>query len=115
LYSVLYLSSQLGYYVSPKKSQLAPVQKMIHLGFGIDSSTSSFFLPEKKRAKFRGLRERLLANKEASLHDIQSFVGKCNSLRLVFPAASLFTRGCCNLMAKLDDVSPSPLSVDILE
>jgi hypothetical protein len=115
LYCVLYFSSHLGYYVSSKKSQLVPVQKMVHLGFGIDSLTSSFFLPEKKRLKFRGLHERLLTNKEATLHDMQSFVGKCNSLRLVFPAASLFMQGCCNIMRLLDDVALASLAGDILE
>ena len=115
MYCALFLSSRLGYYVSPKKSQLDPVQRMIHLGFGIDSTTSSYFLTEKRRLKFRGLRERLLSEKVATLHDIQSFVGKCNSLRLVFPAASLFSRNCCTFMRDLSDTASSPLPESVLE
>jgi hypothetical protein len=105
----------LGYFVSPTKSQLIPTTDMIHLGFGINSVTSSFYLPEKKRAKFRGLRERLLSSGMASLHDIQSFVGKCNSLRLIFPAASLFSRQCSGLIRALPEVGSVPLSTDALQ
>jgi hypothetical protein len=88
---------------------------MVHLGFGIESVTSSYLLTEKRRLKFCGLRERLLTEKVATLHDIQSFVGKCNSLRLVFPAASLFTHSCCTFMKDLSDTSASLLPGNVLE
>jgi hypothetical protein len=38
-----------GYFVSVKKSVLQPTQKLIHLGFEVDSVTSSFAVPERKR------------------------------------------------------------------
>lgn len=85
----------------------------MHLGFGIDSTSSSFFLPEKRRLKFRGLRERLLTTGLATLHDMQSFIGKCNSLSLVFPAFNLFTRECRLLLQSLGE-SPAHLSSSVL-
>ena len=93
LYALLYESMILSYTISHKKSTLMPVQRIIHLGYGIDNATASFFLPDKLRAKFRLCRDRLLSSRRATLHDIQSFVGKCNHLRLVFQAASL-SRSC---------------------
>jgi hypothetical protein len=87
---------------------------MVHLGFGIDSRDSSFFLTDRTRRKFAGLRERLLSTKQANLKDIQSFVGKCNHLRLLFPATSLFTIRCRRLEPSLTD-EPSSLSQDVLD
>ena len=104
----------LGYYISPTKSTVVPTQEMIHLGFGINSKTSSYFLTDKYRRKFQVCRSALLASKTASLKDIQKWVGKCNHLRLLFPASSLFTFQCRQLMSTLDD-APKPLSPLALE
>ena len=90
-------------------------QEMVHLGFGTDSTTSGFFLPEEKRVRFRDLHERLLLEGQATLHDVQGFVGRCNSLRLAFPAASLFMHQCCLIMNELTDVSSSMLPAVVVE
>ena len=90
-YVHLYIAAQLGYYISPTKSTLVPTQSMVHLGFGIDSVTSSYSIKEKFRSKFRKCREELLERGSASLLDMQRWVGKCNHLRLLFPGNSLFT------------------------
>ena len=50
----------LGYFVSPTKSQLDPVQDIIHLGLGVNSVIAAYYLPEKFRGKFRELRDRLV-------------------------------------------------------
>ena len=91
-----------------------PTQRMIHLGFGIDSSTSTYFITDRMRTKFRGLRDQLLSAKVANLKDIQRFVGKCNHLRLVFPASSLLTIRCRRLESSLAEV-PSPLPADVID
>ena len=75
---------------------------MTHLGFGIDSVTSSYSIKEKFRAKFRLCREELLERGSANLLDLQRWVGKCNHLRLLFPGNSLFTIEARRLMAGLD-------------
>ena len=114
LYALLYESMILGYTISHKKSTLAPVQRLVHLGYGIDNAIGSYFITDKLRAKFRLLRDRLLTTRQATLHDIQSFVGKCNHLRLVFQAASLFTFRCRELIPSLSDAL-SPLSDAVIE
>ena len=77
---------------------------MIHLGFGIDSSSSSFYITDKCRRKVASLRDELLARQTANLHDLQRWVGKCNHLRLVFPAVSLFTFACRQQMPLLGEL-----------
>ena len=75
---------------------------MVHLGFGIDSVTSSYSIKEKFRAKFRKCREELLERGSANLLDLQRWVGKCNHLRLLFPGNSLFTIEARRLMGDLE-------------
>ena len=100
---------RLGYYISPTKSSIQPTQSMIHLGFGIDSRNSSFSITDKCRRKVATRRNELLDRGTAGLHDVQSWVGKCNHLRLVFPASSLFTFECRWWMSSLgDDKIPIP-------
>ena len=108
------MSMRLGYYVSHNKSELLPTQRLVHLGYGIDNSIGAYFITDKHRNKFRARRDSLLLTKAASLLDLQSFVGKCNHLRLVFPAVSLFTIHCRRFMSSLGD-SPSPLPKDVLD
>ena len=108
-YALLFVAMLLGYYISPTKSSLFPTKFMVHLGFGINSATSSYTLTEKYRAKFRKLREELLERKTANLLDVQRWVGKCNHLRLVFPGNSLFTVEVRKLMPGLgEDRVPLP-------
>ena len=94
---------RLGYYISPTKSTIFPTQRMVHLGFGIDSATCCYSLTDKYRVKFKLCRTDLLERGTASLKDLQKWVGKCNHLRLLFPANSLFTHHCRSLMATFGD------------
>ena len=76
---------------------------MVHLGFGIDSRLSAYFLTDKYRKKFQLFRGELLERGTANQNDLQKWVGKCNHLRLLFPANSLFTFQCRQLMISLGD------------
>ena len=114
LYAHLYASIFLGYYISPTKSTIVPTQSMVHLGFGIDSRNSSFSITDKYRAKFRKCRRDLLERRTANLLDLQRWVGKCNHLRLVFPANSLFTFEARRHMASLQE-ERLPLPTPVLE
>ena len=103
MYAAVYIAMRLGYYISPTKSSIQPTQNMIHLGFGIDARNSSFYITDKCRRKVATRRVELLGRGSANLHDIQSWVGKCNHLRLVFPACSLFTFECRQWMSTFDE------------
>ena len=85
---------------------------MVHLGFGIDSRNSSFSITEKYRGKFKACRSELLTRGTANLLDLQRWIGKCNHLRLVFPANSLFTFQARQLLPGLgEDRVPVPPAV----
>lgn len=113
-YVLLYSTMELGYFVSQPKSTLFPVQRMVHLGFGIDSREMAYFLPDRLRQKFRTRREELLESKMATEKQIQSFIGKCNHLRSVFAASSLFTFHNRQFVSTLCEV-PSPIPQVVLE
>ena len=111
-YALLYATMDLGYFVSQPKSTLFPVQRMVHLGLGIDSKQMAYFLTDKIRAKFRGRREELLLSGTSNEKQMQSFLGKCNHLRAVFPASSIFTFHSRKFVSTLDDIqSPLPPGV----
>ena len=106
----------LGYYISPTKSTLFPTQSMVHLGFGVDSTTSSYSITAKYREKFRKFRLELLERGTANLNDLQRWVGKCNHLHLVFPGNSLFTseaRHCMTLLGEERKPMPQALVDEI--
>ena len=107
-YVLLYASAELGYFISQPKSNLLPVQRMVHLGLGIDARLMAYFLTDRIRAKFRVKRDELLSSGFSSEKQMQSFLGKCNHLRSVFPGSALFTFHCRKLVSSLG-VVPSPL------
>ena len=115
-YALLYATMDLGYYVSQPKSTIFPVQRMVHLGLGIDSTQMAYFLTDKIRAKFRGRRNELLLAGTSNEKQMQSFLGKCNHLRSVFPASSLFTFHSRQFVSTLDHTQSSlpPKVVDEL-
>ena len=112
MYALIYIAALLGYYISPTKSTIFPTQDMVHLGFGINSLTSSFYIAPKCRRKFMTFHTELMARATANLLDLQRWVGKCNHLGLIFPAFSLFTFECRQFMSTLGtDRVPIPPKV----
>ena len=111
VYALVYASMHLGYYISPTKSMMVHTQRMVHLGFGIDSSDSSYFLTNKNRRKFQAFHTNFLTCGTANLKDLQKWVGKCNHLKLLFPANSLFTFECRQLMSLVAGDPAALLSV----
>ena len=103
MFVLIYIAMQLGYYISPSKSTVFPTQDMVHLGFGINAQTSSFYIAPKCRRKFTTFLNELLTRRTANLLDMQRWVGKCNHLGLVFPAFSLFTYEVRQFMSTLGD------------
>lgn len=97
-----------------KKSVLQPTQKLVHLGFEVDSVKCAFSVPERKRLAFCWLRESILGDKKANLKTMQQFIGKCQSLKAVFPASSLFTRACAEFLANMEDEVFSVLPEQVL-
>ena len=113
-YALLFATMELGYFISQPKSTIFPVQRLVHLGLGIDSTQMAYFLTDKIRVKFRRKREELLSTGSTNERQMQSFLGSCNHLRSIFPASSLFTFHCRKLVASLGLVQ-SPLPPGVID
>lgn len=72
LFSVL---NSLGYTLALSKSSLAPPQHVCFLGYLSDSVLMAFVLPEKKKLKFKTLREFILSQESVHLKTLQHFAG----------------------------------------
>ena len=76
MYANAYEDMMLGYYLQPEKSTIFPTQDMVHLGFGINSALSAFYIADKCRRKFITFQTELLERGSANLLDLQRWTGK---------------------------------------
>ena len=113
-YSVCRIGAELGYFLSPTKSHPFPVQSLDHLGLRLNARLQAFEVPEKQRTKFAISRNAMLSSKTATLFQMQSFIGKCNFLKSIFPAAHIFTKACRALLSFLGH-EPSALPLEVAE
>ena len=87
----LKLLTFLGFFPNYSKSSLIPSQTLIHLGYVWNSSSLSIHLPSEKLDKTRNFAFKLL-NRQHSLRDISSFLGKVISHSSAFKYAPLHYR-----------------------
>ena len=83
--------ANLGYVLNMKKSLTIPTQRLTFLGLEIDTVSSSFYVPEKRKLKLACIREFILSHHKVSVQVIQKFIGLCISMVLAIPGAKLFT------------------------
>ena len=83
----IYLLQVLGFVINWEKSELNPVQRIIYLGFLINSIRMTISLPEEKIMKLRKEAGSILRKKEISLRTLASFIGLASStIPAVLPA-----------------------------
>lgn len=92
LYTILYFLSKLGYTLSIHKSILVPTNRLIFLGFWIDTAQQCFELPEDKKVSFMEVRELALSRRDIDLLTLQRLAGKCSSMAICIPGALFYTR-----------------------
>lgn len=98
-YAVNFLTN-LGYFLNIEKSVFQPNQSITFLGFIVDSVNQSFFITQKRKMKFKKLRETILASSEISISLLQKFVGTCISFSMAIPGAKLYTNVCNGEISK---------------
>ncbi|KAI8512901.1 hypothetical protein Bbelb_095400 [Branchiostoma belcheri] len=108
------LLTRAGYFFSLEKCIIVPVQRLVHLGTGMDTKEATFFFPEDKKGKFASLRESILSDISVTINDLQKFVGKCVSMALVVPGARIYTRQCNKLISDMtkQGISRTHLTAD---
>ena len=88
----------LGYEVNFKKSSLVPSQTIEHLGFVFDSHLMTISVPDAKVAKVVGLALCFLEEGGLSVKQLQSLIGRLESLRPAVALAPLHYRGLQGLL-----------------
>lgn len=91
-YAIMELLTRLGYFLALQKSVLYGRTSLKYLGFIIDSVKQAYLLPQDKLKRFIDLRENILSGQEVDVKTLQKFAGKCISMALAVPGASLYTR-----------------------
>ena len=81
-----------GYFIGLKKSELYPRYTVKYLGMICDTINQKFWVPSKKAQKLIDLIEGMLDKGETWYRQLESVVGKCASMSVAVPMASLFTR-----------------------
>ena len=115
-YAIMVLGS-LGYFLNVSKSVIIPTRTLTFLGLEIDTSTCSFYVPEKRKLKIACVREYILSKETVHIRTIQKFVGLCVSTVLAVPGAKLFTAACNRAIAAAESSFTQyiPLSSELQE
>ena len=86
------LLQDLGFLVNMNKSVLPPTQRIIFLGFLIDSVNMTISLPEEKQLAIIQKTSSLLGQNLVSIRNLCQFVGMCSATRPALRQAPLFYR-----------------------
>ena len=86
------LLQDLGFLVNINKSVLTPTQRIIFLGFLIDSVNMTISLPEEKQLAIIQKANSLLAQNLVSIRNLCQFVGMCSATRPALRQLPLFYR-----------------------
>ena len=77
-------------------------RQMILLGFGIDSVEQRYFVPVEKLAALLELLEAVLATTEVPVWNLQSLLGKAQSMSLAVPPVALYLKSSFTLLKQAD-------------
>ena len=103
IYCVRSLLVDLGYTIDITKSVLYPTTNVEYLGLTVDYLKQAFIVPRLKIEALAVLRTNILGCKKyTNIETLQRFQGKCISLSLAVPAATLFIREISHAFASVD-------------
>ena len=80
-----------GYFMSLKKCSLQPTTRLIFLGVVCDTALRRFEVPESKLTKLELLLNGALQDGWISFPNLEKLAGKCTSMSVAVPPASLYT------------------------
>ena len=82
----------LGFSLNWKKSNFVPSQKVIHLGFELDTVAMLVSCPSSKEEDLRALCQKAKGNKSLTIHQCEQILGKMESVHPATPQSALFYR-----------------------
>ena len=80
-----------GYFMSVEKCVLNPTTSLVYLGIVCDSAKCRFEVPEDKLVKLETLITAAIDASSITFAELEKVAGKCTSMTVAVPAASLYT------------------------
>ena len=96
-----------GQFLSVEKCELRPVQVLQYLGIVCDSTSMTFRIPQDKLDKLHALLRQAVDDKGLSYRTLQRIAGKCMSMTVAIPPASLWTHAMFAVLASLEKAGSS--------
>ena len=80
-----------GYFMAFPKFSLEPTTDLVFLGVGCDTAQRRFYVPEDKLRKLEAILRDAIDNRSISFSQLEKLAGKCTSMSVAVPPASLYT------------------------
>ena len=82
---------QCGFFMSIAKCVLEPTTRLVFLGIMLDTKARRFEVPEEKLLKLELVLTAAITSGWISFMDLERLAGKCTSMSVAVPLASLYT------------------------
>ena len=80
-----------GYFMACPKFSLECTTDLVFLGVGCDTAQHRFYVPEDKLRKLEAILRDAIDSRSISFDQLEKLAGKCTSMSVVVPPASLYT------------------------
>ena len=80
-----------GYFTAFPKCSLEPTTHLVFLGVGCDTAQRRFYVPEDKLQKLEAILRDAIDSRSISFGQLEKLAGKCTSMSVAVPPASLYT------------------------
>ena len=80
-----------GYFMVFPKCSLEPTMDLVFLGVGCDTAQRRFYVPEDKLRKLEAILWDAVDSRSISFNQLEKLAGKCTSMSVAVPPASLYT------------------------
>ena len=80
-----------GYFMAFPKCSLEPTTDLVFLGVGCDTAQRRFYVPEDKLRKVEAILRDAIDSRSISFSQLGKLAGKCTSMSVAVPPASLYT------------------------
>ena len=80
-----------GYFMAFPKCSLKPTTDLVFLGVGCDTAQRRFYVPEDKLRKLEAILRDAVDSRSISFSQLEKLAGKCTSMPVAVPPASLYT------------------------
>ena len=88
---VLTIFYRCGYFMAFLKYSLEPTTDLVFLGIGCNTAQRRLYVPEDKLQKLEAILRDAIDSRSISFSQLEKLAGKCTSMSVAVPPASLYT------------------------